>query len=862
MLGADHQPRAAAALRQRARQRRAACTRHRDRTAHPRFDRPAARASGLQRLVRPVGAAARTSGSTPMSPTSSPGHASAAFRCPMSAFRLALDRLRNFVANAESAAKDGGRNLAYALYVLARNGAAPVGDLRYFADAKLDAIATPIAKAQIAAALGMLGDRTRAERVYAAALASIAPQPALEYGRDRLRLGAARRRRTGDACLGGRRRAPDHHRRGRARRGGAQPDALHLDPGECVDGAGGARARQGGADAYGSTSAASAPRARSTAACAPATCEQPLQGDQTGEDATVQAVVTVTARRWCRSPPPSAASRSSASTTRSPARRSIRPRSRQNDRFAVVLRITEPQAAVRPGHRRRLSAGRLRDRQSAAGVVRRHRHARLDRGCAGAGERGVPRRSLQRGVRAQERGPSVFTVAYVVRAVSPGRYVHPQAYVEDMYRPDRFGRTAHRHGRGDARRNEMSGTAHHLSRWSGLWRRLRRGLAVAAVALIATVVRAERIGTPPLGPVAARLTGSNSRRMVVDRDGRLLRPYTTSEGRWRLPAARADVDPRFLEMLIAYEDRRFHSHHGVDPLALRARLRQLVDATAGSSPAPRPSPCRWRGCSSRARERTRRRSFARWCARSQLERALDKDEILALYLSARALWRQSRRRARGLARLFRQGAAAADAGGSGAAGGAAAVARSAPARPLGRRGARVRATACSTALAAAGVVPADEIARAKPRAGAGRAAADADAGAACRRRRRSPRRPAARHPSPDHRCARCRSSLEDLARERARALGPDVSVAILAVDHATGEVLARVASAGLFRRAPRRPGRHDAGAALARLGAEAVHLRPRLRGRARPSRDADRGPADPLRRLRAGEFRPRPSRAR
>jgi len=37
--------------------------------------------------------------------------------------------------------------------------------------------------------------------------------------------------------------------------------------------------------------------------------------------------------------------------------------------------------------------------------------------------------------------PAVFTVAYVVRAVSPGRYVLPQATVEDMYRPDRFGRT-------------------------------------------------------------------------------------------------------------------------------------------------------------------------------------------------------------------------------------------------------------------------------------------------------------------------------------------------------------------------------------------------------------------------------------
>ena len=42
----------------------------------------------------------------------------------------------------------------------------------------------------------------------------------------------------------------------------------------------------------------------------------------------------------------------------------------------------------------------------------------------------------------KEGSPPVFTVAYVVRAVSPGRYVLPQAKVEDMYRPDRFGRTA------------------------------------------------------------------------------------------------------------------------------------------------------------------------------------------------------------------------------------------------------------------------------------------------------------------------------------------------------------------------------------------------------------------------------------
>ncbi len=40
-----------------------------------------------------------------------------------------------------------------------------------------------------------------------------------------------------------------------------------------------------------------------------------------------------------------------------------------------------------------------------------------------------------------KKDPAVFTVAYVVRAVSLGKYVRPQASVEDMYRPERFGRT-------------------------------------------------------------------------------------------------------------------------------------------------------------------------------------------------------------------------------------------------------------------------------------------------------------------------------------------------------------------------------------------------------------------------------------
>ena len=51
---------------------------------------------------------------------------------------------------------------------------------------------------------------------------------------------------------------------------------------------------------------------------------------------------------------------------------------------------------------------------------------------------------------------------------------------------------------------------------------------------------------------------------VVDRDGELLRPYTTADGIWRLPVQIKDVDRHFIDMLIAYEDRRFESHHGID----------------------------------------------------------------------------------------------------------------------------------------------------------------------------------------------------------------------------------------------------------------------------------------------------------
>ncbi len=166
------------------------------------------------------------------------------FEVPAAAFTLALDRLRNYVATAPDPNKNGGRDLAYALYVLARNGVAPVGDLRYIADTKLNELATPIAKAQVAAALAMLGDKARARsRLSRRARRHRATAEARSRAR-RLRLGAAQFGRARDARLGRARHPEDHRRRGGARRRRARSLHRDLDAGRRLAGARRPRARQ------------------------------------------------------------------------------------------------------------------------------------------------------------------------------------------------------------------------------------------------------------------------------------------------------------------------------------------------------------------------------------------------------------------------------------------------------------------------------------------------------------------------------------------------------------------------------------------------------------------------------------------
>jgi penicillin-binding protein 1C len=67
-------------------------------------------------------------------------------------------------------------------------------------------------------------------------------------------------------------------------------------------------------------------------------------------------------------------------------------------------------------------------------------------------------------------------------------------------------------------------------------------------------------------------------REVTARDGRTLSVWPAAGGVWRLRTRPEDVPPHLLALLIAAEDRRFHLHPGVDPLALARAAAQWMRA--------------------------------------------------------------------------------------------------------------------------------------------------------------------------------------------------------------------------------------------------------------------------------------------
>ena len=360
------------------------------------------------------------------------------FSVPDEAFNLAIDRLRNYVSTAPEPATDGGLALAYALYVLARNGVAPVGDVRYLADAKINDLKTASAKAEIGAALTMLGDRNRAEKVFDIAVGSLAKQPTLEIGRTDY--GSPLRDAAAVVTLA------------------AEGDAAKLilvNATQRVDAARNLVDRTSTQeDAW-------------LVLAARALGKQDVrlnvdEGAQTGpyyathDQADIeQSAVTVT--NTGDTPVDTIVTVSGVPTTPEPAadrgfklERSFHTldgadaditHAKQNQRFVVVLKVTDAQpqfarvalldylpAGFEIDNPQLVSsgdAGTLDWIEDAATPA--HTEFRDDRFTA----------AFDRA----NSDPAVFTVAYVVRAVLPGTYVLPQAQVEDMYRPDRFGRT-------------------------------------------------------------------------------------------------------------------------------------------------------------------------------------------------------------------------------------------------------------------------------------------------------------------------------------------------------------------------------------------------------------------------------------
>lgn len=80
---------------------------------------------------------------------------------PHIGLELVLNRLRNKLVNASDFTPNEANGLAYSAYVLARSGRAVMGDLRYMADTRINTFSSALARGQIGAALSMLGDKLR-----------------------------------------------------------------------------------------------------------------------------------------------------------------------------------------------------------------------------------------------------------------------------------------------------------------------------------------------------------------------------------------------------------------------------------------------------------------------------------------------------------------------------------------------------------------------------------------------------------------------------------------------------------------------------------------------------------------------------
>ncbi|MCI2399781.1 penicillin-binding protein 1C [Aliiroseovarius subalbicans] len=160
---------------------------------------------------------------------------------------------------------------------------------------------------------------------------------------------------------------------------------------------------------------------------------------------------------------------------------------------------------------------------------------------------------------------------------------------------------------------------------------MRRTLLALALALTLGEVSAARLEAWVTSAELPPLTVDTSVE-VLDRHGDLLRAYTVDDGRWRLAVTADQVDPGFTRMLIAYEDKRFHRHRGVDPIAMTRAVAQALwhgrVVSGGSTLTMQVARLLEDGPTGRWDGKLRQIRVA-----LALERRLSKEDILTLYLN-------------------------------------------------------------------------------------------------------------------------------------------------------------------------------------------------------------------------------------
>ncbi|MCB1472065.1 MAG: penicillin-binding protein 1C [Rhodobiaceae bacterium] len=161
----------------------------------------------------------------------------------------------------------------------------------------------------------------------------------------------------------------------------------------------------------------------------------------------------------------------------------------------------------------------------------------------------------------------------------------------------------------------------------------RRALGVALAAALACAglagaglgVTAWRVPDPVAAP-------PETARLVLDRGGALLHPFLTASGHWRLPVALDEVDPDYLRLLLAYEDKRYREHAGVDWRAVLRAAWQMATSgriVSGASTLTM-QVVRLSGTQG---TRSLAGKFRQAVQALRLEEALGKDEILSRYLA-------------------------------------------------------------------------------------------------------------------------------------------------------------------------------------------------------------------------------------